>query len=1028
MKLNSVEDLNRYKEILRNKNNKSKKIVVRICSTGCRAFGALEVLDTFLKEIKKRRLNDKVEIRQTGCHGLCAKAPVLAIDPLGLFYQQVTPIDVPNIISHTILKGKILDKLVYKDLKTGESYPYIKDIPFYKEQLKIVLRNCGIIDPTSIEQYIMRDGYQALIKVLTSMKPEEVIEEVKNSGLRGRGGAGFPTGRKWEFVRNSKGRPKYIVCNADEGDPGAFMDRAVLEGDPHSVLEGMLIAAYAIGANEGYVYVRAEYPIAVYNLKIAIDKMYRIGLLGDNILSTGFNFKLYIKEGAGAFVCGEETALLASIEGRRGTPRPRPPFPAEKGLFGKPTNINNVETYANIAPIILKGAKWYSSLGTKGSCGTKVFSLAGKVRNTGLVEVPMGITLRRIIFDIGGGISRDRKFKAVQTGGPSGGCIPEKYLDLPVDYESLSSKGAIMGSGGMIVTDEDTCMVDLAKFFLNFLRDESCGKCVPCRIGTQRMYEILDKITKGKGTREDIDLLYMLAESVKDSSLCGLGQTSANPILSTLNYFKDEYIYHIDYKKCPAGVCEELITSPCRDTCPINDDAQGYIDFIKRGDIDGALAVVRKTNPLPSVCGRACYHPCERKCKRGEIDKPVSIRLLKRYIADKGKWIPLKVKLTKDKVAVIGSGPAGLSCAYFLVQKGYKVEIFESLPVSGGMLAVGIPSYRLPKDILKRDIDVIKKMGVRIHLNKRIGKEIKIFELRKEFKALFLGIGCHKPLMLNIPGENKEGVITGIEFLRKVNLGKKIDLKGKKVLVFGGGNVAIDVARVSLRLKADEVNILYRRGPDEMPASKEEIEEALEEKINIMYFIAPLEVIGDKKVTGVKCIKMELGDFDESGRRKPIPVKGSEHIVPCDVVIIAISQVPDFEMLNLPKEIVVGNKIIVDRDTMVTSIAGIFAGGDLVRGPSTIVDAMSDGKRGAISIDKFLRGEEVKFVPEKLKLDRLYKLEEEVVNWDRIDVKKLKLKTRACSFEEIEEGFSDKEALLESQRCLQCDKNRYEIK
>ncbi|MFH1823820.1 MAG: NADH-quinone oxidoreductase subunit NuoF [Candidatus Firestonebacteria bacterium] len=558
MRFNSIEDLKKYAGKLK-ENLDTKRTVVRICTTGCRAFGAIEVLDAFLKEVKERKLEKKIEIRQTGCHGLCAKAPVLAIDPDGIFYQQVSPKDVPEIISKTILKGEILTRLVYADLKTGEKYPYAKDVPFYKEQLKIVLRNCGYVDPTNIDNYLIREGYLSLIKVLTLMKPEEVIEEIKKSGLRGRGGAGFPTGKKWEFVRNAKVTPKYIICNGDEGDPGAFMDRAVLEGDPHSVLEGMLIAAYALGANEGYIYVRAEYPIAVYNLKIAINKMKETGLLGDNILGTGFSFKLYIKEGAGAFVCGEETALIASLEGKRGIPRVRPPFPAEKGLFGKPTNINNVETYANIAPIILKGSEWYSSLGTATSKGTKVFSLAGKINNTGLVEVQMGITLRKIIFDIGGGIPRDRKFKAVQTGGPSGGCIPEKYLDLPVDYESLSSKGAIMGSGGMIITDEDTCMVDLAKFFLNFLRDESCGKCVPCRIGTQRMYEILDKITKGVGTREDIDLLKELAESVKDTSLCGLGQTSANPVLSTLSYFKDEYISHIDYKKCPAKVCTVLI-------------------------------------------------------------------------------------------------------------------------------------------------------------------------------------------------------------------------------------------------------------------------------------------------------------------------------------------------------------------------------------------------------------------------------------------------------------------------------------
>ena len=572
MKLNSIADLNNLRDRVKEKIDKNKT-VVKICITGCRAFGALEIRDEFFKQVNGKNLSDKIEIRQTGCQGLCAKAPVISLDPAPttwvpaghtpeagrgtpIFYQQVKPLDVTDIIDKTLLNNKLIDRLIYRDLKTGEEYPYMKDIPFYRDQKKIVLRNCGIIDPTNIEHYILRDGYAAFTKAL-GMKREDIIEEVKKSGLRGRGGAGFPTGKKWEFVYRENG-DKYIICNGDEGDPGAFMDRAVLEGDPHSVLEGMLIGAYAMGAKEGYLYVRAEYPIAVSHLKIAIQELEKIGLLGENILNTGFNFRIHIREGAGAFVCGEETALIASIEGKRGMPRPRPPFPASKGLFGRPTNINNVETWANIAPIIQNGGEWYSKLGTERSKGTKVFSLAGKVNNTGLVEVPMGITLRKIIFDIGAGIPGDRKFKAVQTGGPSGGCIPEQYIDLPVDYESLASVGAIMGSGGMIITDEDTCMVDLAKFFMNFLREESCGKCTPCRIGTTRMFEILDRISRGNAKLEDIEVLSKLAKVVKDTSLCGLGQTSANPILSTLNYFRSEYESHIVESECPAGVCKEL--------------------------------------------------------------------------------------------------------------------------------------------------------------------------------------------------------------------------------------------------------------------------------------------------------------------------------------------------------------------------------------------------------------------------------------------------------------------------------------
>ncbi|MGE5252351.1 MAG: NADH-quinone oxidoreductase subunit NuoF [Planctomycetaceae bacterium] len=527
--------------------------------TGCRAFGAVEIRDAFKRSVGGNGLSGKADIVETGCHGFCARAPVAAIDPYGFFYQQISPKDVPLIVEQSLGEGKPVEKILYKHPQEGRPIPLEKDVPFYREQMKIVLRNCGQIDPTRMEDYLAREGYLGIAKVLSSMKPEEVIEEVVRSGLRGRGGAGFPTGNKWKFARGAKGDEKYVVCNADEGDPGAFMDRAVLEGDPHTVLEGMLIAAYAIGAQHGYIYVRAEYPIAVTHVKKAVADARDLGLLGKNILGTGFDFDVKIKEGAGAFVCGEETALIASIEGRRGMPRTRPPFPAVAGLWGKPTNINNVETFANIPPIIHKGGGWYASLGTEKSKGTKIFALAGKINNTGLVEVPMGITLEKIIFDVGGGIPGGKKFKAAQTGGPSGGCIPASLVNLPIDYDSLTAAGAIMGSGGLIILDENTCMVDLAKFFLTFTQNESCGRCVPCRLGTKRMLEILQRITEGKGEPADLEMLRELAPMVKDASLCGLGQTAPNPVLTTLNYFLDEYKAHIEEKRCPAGVCKALI-------------------------------------------------------------------------------------------------------------------------------------------------------------------------------------------------------------------------------------------------------------------------------------------------------------------------------------------------------------------------------------------------------------------------------------------------------------------------------------
>ncbi len=532
---------------------------IRICMTGCLAYGAEEIREGIEKEIADRGLSDKVRLIETGCFGLCSKAPVVAIGPSDIFYQQVSTKDIPLIIEKTILNGEIIPHLVYTDPDTNESYPYLNDVPFFKAQNKKVLLNCGRIDPKDIIQYMVRDGYTSFRSALQKLDPEEIIDMVKRSGLRGRGGGGFLTGLKWEFCHEALGYPKYVVCNADEGDPGAFMDRGLLEGDPHAVIEGMLISAYAIGAGNGYVYVRAEYPLAIRHLKIAMSQARELGLLGDNILGKGFSFDLQIKEGAGAFVCGEETALIASIEGKRGMPRSRPPFPAHYGIWGKPTNINNVETYANIPLIIKEGDAVYSRLGTERSKGTKVFALAGNITNTGLVEVPLGTTLRHTIFSIGEGIPNGKNFKAVQLGGPSGGCIPADHLDTPIDYDSLLELGAIMGSGGMIVMDENSCMVDIARYFLEFVQSESCGKCTPCRIGTKRMLEILVKITEGKGEIADLDILQDLAMHIKDTSLCGLGQTAPNPVLSTLRYFRSEYETHIREKACPARVCKSLI-------------------------------------------------------------------------------------------------------------------------------------------------------------------------------------------------------------------------------------------------------------------------------------------------------------------------------------------------------------------------------------------------------------------------------------------------------------------------------------
>ena len=554
---------------------------VLICGgTGCKSAGSKEVQLAFSRAIEAKGLSDEVMVVETGCHGFCEHGPLVIVYPEGTFYCQVKAEDVEEIVESHLFKGRIVERLLYHEPLTHESIANYSEINFYKKQHRLVLENCGAINPEQIEEYIAVGGYEALAKAVTTMSPEDVIEEIKKSGLRGRGGGGFPTGMKWQFAKASVSDKKYVICNADEGDPGAFMDRSVLEGDPHKILEGMAVCGYAIGADEGYIYVRAEYPLAIKRLRIAIEQAEAMGLLGENIFGSGFSFKLHIKEGAGAFVCGEETALMASIEGKRGMPRPRPPFPAVAGLWGKPTNINNVETFGNVAAIITNGADWYAGFGTEKSKGTKVFALTGKINNTGLAEVPMGITMREIIYDIGGGINGGKKFKAVQIGGPSGGCLPESMLDLSIDYDSLTAAGAMMGSGGLVVMDEDTCMVDVAKFFLNFTQSESCGKCTPCREGTKRMLEVLTRITEGQGREGDIELLEELARNIKETALCGLGQTAPNPVLSTLKYFRHEYEAHIKEKRCPAGACEKLanyeITDACKGCglcarqCPVN--------------------------------------------------------------------------------------------------------------------------------------------------------------------------------------------------------------------------------------------------------------------------------------------------------------------------------------------------------------------------------------------------------------------------------------------------------------------------
>lgn len=896
-------------------------------------------------------------------------------------------------------------------------------------QKRIALANCGLINPESIEEYIASDGYFALGRIIEEMEPAQVVAEVKKSGLRGRGGGGFSTGLKWEFAAKSPGETKYVICNADEGDPGAFMDRSILEGDPHSVIEGMAIAGYAIGASKGYVYVRAEYPIAVARLKNAIQQARSLGLLGENLFGSNFSFDLEIRLGAGAFVCGEETALIASIEGKRGEPRPKPPFPAQSGLWGKPTIINNVETLANVPAVIRNGWEWFKNIGSEKSPGTKVFALAGKIVNNGLVEVPMGTNLGDVIFDIGGGVPGGKKFKAAQTGGPSGGCIPVEHLNVPIDYESLSALGTIMGSGGLIIMDEDTCMVDLAKYFLDFIKDESCGKCTACRSGTLRMLEVLERITKGEGREGDIELLEELGQGIKDSALCGLGQSAPNPVLSTIRYFRHEYEEHIKDKYCRASVCATMFHSSCHNSCPAGIDIPIYVDLIRQKKYLDAYRFIKRDNPLPLICGRVCDHPCEGKCNRAKIDDAIAIRDLKRFAADYAfdhgpleETVPVRKK--NIKVAIVGSGPAGLTCAYYLAKKGYQVTIFEEQGILGGMLATVIPEYRLPKAKLQAEIDTIRALGVEIKTNCGVGveKQVTLEALKEQgYQAIFIAVGAQLELRLNQPGEELDGVISGITFLQNINLGPVPDLTGKAVAVIGGGNVAMDAARCALRVGAKEVNIIYRRAKGDMPALPEEIQEADAEGIKIHPMVNTRQIFGENgKVKALDCIRMRGGNFDVTGRRKSIPIEGTEFTLPVDIVIVAVGQTLQRGFLKgTGVHIIEPGMIGVTPKTYLTSVEGIFAAGDCISGPSTVVEAVKGGKEAASNIDRYLGGDG-NVIPD-IQVER--KLSGEILEKEqpRYHMHSLPVAQRLCGFAEVELGFTEDEAVKEACRCLRCD-------
>jgi NADH-quinone oxidoreductase subunit F len=1043
-----IEDLYRIKgnharAAMLNAQDRTTRITVHMGTCGI-SSGADKILKR-LEELTRAAERPDIHITTSGCAGICNREPLITIERHGeepVKYAELTPEKAETIFKTHVLAGQVPSELAFargweqasRDYEgppcpVADTLPHIRAVPFFGRQQLWVMRNRGLIQAEKIDDYIGMDGYFGAAKALYQMSSEEIVKEVKTSGIRGRGGGGFPTGLKWEFAAKSKSEVKYVLCNADEGDPGAFMDRCVLESDPHAVLEGMIIAAKAIGAHQGYIYCRAEYPLAVRTLNLAISQAREYGLLGENILESGFDFDIEVYRGAGAFVCGEETALMISIEGRRGSPRPRPPFPAVQGLWKKPTILNNVETLANIPQIILNGGIWYASVGSQRSRGTKVFALTGDVQNVGLVEVPMGVPIGDIIYDVGGGIPNDKKFKAVQLGGPSGGCIPAAHLNATVDYETIVSLGAIVGSGGMIVMDEDKCVVDVARFFMDFCKDESCGKCTPCRVGTQKMLEILERICDGRGRAEDIGTLEKWASIIKNTALCGLGQTAPNPVLSTLRYFREEYEAHIYEHRCPAAVCNAYFKSPCQHACPIGMDIPAYIGLIKVGRMSDAYKVLLRTNPFPSTCGRVCDHQCESKCRRSTLDEPVHIKYLKRFITDHASRPKVQRQpiTRRERIAVIGAGPSGLTAARDLALRGFGVTVYEELPEPGGMLRWGIPAYRLPRDVLKGEIQDILDLGITLQCLTRIGRDISWDTIRNRFDAVYVAVGAQKSTTVAFEGKDLKGVTGAVEFLRELNLGGK-PYVGERVAVIGGGNSAVDAAQCALRLGAREVSIVYRRTRPEMPALKEEIATAEREGVMLKFLAAPVRFKGDNgHVRKMICQRMILGEFDAGGRRKPMPSLGDTFEMEIDQVILAVGQELDdaFDMKKSGVQLDKSGWIQVNAGTRTeTSSPMVFAGGDVVTGPATVVAAISAGHRAAAEIDAAVRkrNQEAPYMPAAEELIPIpMDIEEEIQEMARSEMPEADILKRIHDFTEIQRGFDPATALREAGRCLRCD-------
>ena len=1042
-----IVDINTFNEVRERGMAKLLPTVPRITvgmGTCGRGNGAEGVYHAFAESID--RSGADVVLAGVGCFGPCSEEPIVMVRipgrPLAVLHR-VQASDADRIL-HDLASGMVAPDLLYckieewdhitTHIRYGQAWPELpnwSDLPFFRAQKKIVMRNCGFINPDDVEEYLAVGGYQALYKVLIDAHPEVVIEQIKASKLRGRGGAGYLTGNKWEFLAKARADRKFIICNADEGDPGAYMNRNEIESDPHALIEGMIVGAQVMGGTDGIIYVRAEYPLAVHRLERALEQAREYGLLGKNILGRGFNFDISLVEGAGAFVCGEETALIASLEGYGGRPRPRPPFPAQKGLWGLPTNINNVETWYNVAPIVTKGAAWFTETGSAKSSGTKVFSLVGKVTNSGLVEMPLGTPLKTFVYEIGGGGIHGKDIKAVQTGGPSGGCIPQEMFDTAVDYENLAQLGSIMGSGGMVVLDEDNCMVDVARYFIEFTHSESCGKCVPCRVGLDKALKVLHAFCQGVAGKEQFELLDELSRMIRDCSLCGLGQSAPNPVLTTIRHFRHEFEDHIVARRCRAGVCQELVLSPCENSCPLHMNIPRFLQLFKEGRLDDAYESVIIDNPLPASTGRVCQHPCDNRCRRQTLDESVNMREVHRLIADiafnserhqelNERIVARKLPDTGYKVAIAGAGPAGLTAAYYLALLGHEVTIFDSKAEAGGMLRYALPDYRLPKDVLKKEISLIERLGVNFVFNTRVGFDLTLNELDERFDAVFLSWGTWKESWVYLPGTELKGVLHALPFLESVARGDAVDL-GRRVVVIGGGNAAIDSARTSLRM-GSHVQILYRRERKDMPAIEEETLAAEREGARILFLAAPHRIIGspDGKVKAVEVVKTKPGEFDSSGRRKPVPT-GEIQRYDCETVILAVGETVDMDLLKAAGlEVSTRETIAVDRYSLGTSRPKFFAGGDAISGASNVSNAMGYGKKAARNIDKRLTGERrwARLFPE-------FEYDQEPPDQPsesrRHHPHELPPEARAKNMKEVVVGLTREDAFEEACRCLRCD-------